>query len=395
MRISSVLCATLGFLLALDPTLVNAGSWPFHSTTAYGDVTQFLPGFQPGDSAQDYKNDSLEVTLSGEPLPTGLVLPFKGGVRSSVSVGAGGGFASASSQSGGYFSYDGQTISWGAVYVNAFASVFAPGGQSPGTNYAGNAGATAEAFIPDGTNIAFFSGNGGQNLGNRIIAGAGISGSFPLGWTNDYQNALAYYVPDQDDFIPGTHAAPIPGFTSNDSIFMADVQDMTGGEFSSDVAGNASSRYFLGLSSLSVGVDDFMYFDPEYANGFHYEILGSKATSFVVPTALPGGDSMFSVDFEGFSVPIMAGIGINFTDYVAGGISSFTLSGLDLSEQIDPNAPGFTSGLTFADETIVGLSMTPITSEVNAVPEPSTLVLWFLATVGFMGLGHHQRKHAV
>ena len=104
---------------------------------------------------------------------------------------------------------------------------------------------------------------------------------------------------------------------------------------------------------------------------------------------------MFSVDFEGFSVPIMAGIGINFTDYVAGGISSFTLSGLDLSEQIAPNAPGFTSGLTFADETIVGLSMTPITSEVNAVPEPSTLVLWFLATVGFMGLGHHQRKHAV
>lgn len=367
--------------IVLQSTSLFAGNWPAHSTTASADITQYLPGFQVGDSDQYSQSDYVEVDLTGTDPGT-----YSGSARSGVVVdvgGGGGAYARASSVSSSLFVYDGEAVLWGTIWVYAAAAAKS-GGQPPDANYSGNAGATADAYIPDGTEIVVFGGDG-QNLGNRISAGAGFSGAIPVDILTDHRSAAAIYVPEQSNVVPGALDAPIPGYASDDSNFMSDVQDIAGGQFSSTVSENPNSRFFVGISSSNVGVDDYMYFDPDYATGFQYEVLGTKVMSFVVPTALPGGDSTFFVDFDAFSVEISAGTGIHFTDYITAGVESFTLRGIKLSEQISPTDPGFISGMTFADATIVGLAITPITS---SVPEPSAS--WLLG-IGILYAGWHCR----
>lgn len=109
------------------------------------------------------------------------------------------------------------------------------------------------------------------------------------------------------------------------------------------------------------------YIDPPVSTGYAYEIIGDAPNfeSVVVPSALPGGDKEFTVEFEGFAEPLVAGEYFEFTSRIAAGVRSFRITGIDLTEGLDPGDPtAFVTGLMLTDVVQQGaeyeVRMTPI-----------------------------------
>jgi hypothetical protein len=93
------------------------------------------------------------------------------------------------------------------------------------------------------------------------------------------------------------------------------------------------------------------YFDPPVATGYDYAMDPGSQTTFAsvyVPVPLAGGDGEFVVTYQGFSEPLVAGVPVDFTARVPGGVSSFRITGIDLGEALDPADPrAFVTGLRF------------------------------------------------
>jgi hypothetical protein len=142
------------------------------------------------------------------------------------------------------------------------------------------------------------------------------------------------------------------------------------------------------------GIDQFIYLDPVYATGYSYHVDGSNFASFTVPNALPGGDEDFELLFGGMNFSLHSGDQFNFTDYVPLGISDFQLTGIAVSEQVDPDAlPPFVAGFKFTTEGVATLTQTPILSDSTAAtPEPGSMAIWGLGAVGCAILGFRRRK---
>jgi len=122
------------------------------------------------------------------------------------------------------------------------------------------------------------------------------------------------------------------------------------------------------------------WIDPEFAEGYVYTMSagGPQIESIVVPAPLPGGDDEFTVHFDGLSFALKAGQQFRFTDHVPGGVLGFTIFGIDVAEQLDPDDPNaFITGLTFGasgtDE--FSIAMNPL---VAVVPEPAAALLMLL-----------------
>lgn len=111
------------------------------------------------------------------------------------------------------------------------------------------------------------------------------------------------------------------------------------------------------------------YYDPPLAVGYEYAMNSSSVATFesvLIPVALPGGDDTFTVEYEGFSEPLHAGIVYDFTSNVPGGVRRFRITGIDISEELDPTDPtAFVTGLTFAREFIEGDTFTMVPIVVN------------------------------
>jgi hypothetical protein len=103
---------------------------------------------------------------------------------------------------------------------------------------------------------------------------------------------------------------------------------------------------------------------PNIGNSVPYQVFTYNGTAFVFATNL-AANTLFN--------------------FASGGVNEFEVLGIDPSLALDPNnATDFVTQLTFTGSGNFTGTMTPITTEVAAVPEPST---WAMMILGFMGMG--------
>jgi hypothetical protein len=121
-----------------------------------------------------------------------------------------------------------------------------------------------------------------------------------------------------------------------------------------------------------------MVIDPPLAIGYQYTV-DSGAPNFAsifIPAPLPGGQSQFTIQYNGFTAALTAGHVFQFTNQVPAGVSSFTLTGIDVKEQLDPTNPqAFVAGLSFLIDanTMVSFTMQPLTNAAAPTITPSIL----------------------
>jgi len=100
------------------------------------------------------------------------------------------------------------------------------------------------------------------------------------------------------------------------------------------------------------------------------------------------GDGLFDLFYSGLHVGLGAGIQYFFP---AGGVSQFAVTGIETSAGLDPgDTSAFVTGLTFVTPGSFTGTMTPITQEISAVPEPSSLAI-LASAVGLLALRRRRR----
>lgn len=136
------------------------------------------------------------------------------------------------------------------------------------------------------------------------------------------------------------------------------------------------------------------FVDPSIATGYDYTSSQIPFRSVLVPTALPGGDHTFQLEFGGNSYALEAGTTFDFTSVVTAGVNAFRIRGIDLAESLDPNDPqAFVTGLGFVREGATEVRMDPITSaSTSPVPEPSSVVIWSLFGIAAIRARRWRRK---
>lgn len=128
------------------------------------------------------------------------------------------------------------------------------------------------------------------------------------------------------------------------------------------------------FSPVVVVAGTTVWFDPDVATGYTYEVSGGPLIKAVMlPTGI--GDNQFDIStwsgsaWQLYAPNVLGGATTTFTTPV----ERFMVTGIEVSANIDPkNGNAFAAGLTFDAPGTVNLVQTPITA---AVPEPETYAM--------------------
>jgi hypothetical protein len=161
----------------------------------------------------------------------------------------------------------------------------------------------------------------------------------------------------------------LPGLTRDNPVMPTYVQN--GWDFNFNV--NLNQRRFV---------------DPLLAVGYDFVAnSGPNFQSVLLPNI---GDGIFDIyGFDANGNPILLGNNVSYLspfDFGIGGVNRFRIAGIETAAGLDPNdMSAFVTGLTWSDDGITDMTMTPLTRFVpdnEPVPEPSTFALIGLGLAG-------------
>jgi hypothetical protein len=149
------------------------------------------------------------------------------------------------------------------------------------------------------------------------------------------------------------------------------------------VSGNQVTYGF----SLTVAPGVTYNIDPAIATGYIYQIgLGNpNFASVTLPNIGNSGPyGLYLWDGMSFAFDLNLAAGQLF-NFLGNGVDGFEVLGIDPNLGLDPNNPtAFITALTFTGAGNFTGTMTPVTTDVSAVPEPSA---WAMMILGFAGIG--------
>jgi PEP-CTERM motif len=139
----------------------------------------------------------------------------------------------------------------------------------------------------------------------------------------------------------------------------------------------------------NVSPDSVTYIDPQVATGYIYQ-TGTDDPNFASVILPDVGGGIFDLSYLSTNVTLDAGMQYFFP---AGGVSEFEVTGIDPSADLDPaDTSAFVTGLTFVSPGSFTGTMTPITEDVTAAPEPGSLSLLGSGLVSAAMLFRRRRK---
>lgn len=149
---------------------------------------------------------------------------------------------------------------------------------------------------------------------------------------------------------------------------------------------------------FNINLNQQIFIDPLVAVGFDYVVeSGPNIRTVTLPTVSGDSDG-----YDIYAFDILAGQYDSLLAHVAAGevydfgqlgIDRFGVRDIDINAALDPSNPtAFVTALTFVETGTVGMTMTPISVEVDAsIPEPSSLVLLATALIALNG---KRRRHS-
>jgi len=320
---------------------------------------------------------STSVNIPGEESRSGVKITD--GVSVSETVSVEGGFASATADSGslqavasGRSSVPGAMVGSGAsgstnIFVvgptYAITGVYGTSGgglvNMASVNF-GGAGVLPSLHITSGTSLTV-----------KALASSGSSNP------NDYATGHAavmfvIHLANETPVMPGSNNDVPITFQRGGGVDINDLR-ATPAEDNDNTTPAITTGINLTPVFGSFGRTNFSFVGPPVDNtpvgsgqainivtGYRYSVAENMFTHFTMPAALPGGDNALQVEVGGNIVPYTPGDTFDLTQYVAGGVDEFFLSGIDVTEDFRLNevAP-FVSGIRFANDGLADIRITP------------------------------------